>query len=325
MDPRQQALEYVKSLATSHTLTREELVAAYEAGAGTHTGAEAQTRYAQILYYIGGAIVFLGISIFVWQNWSTLSFPTKMLATMGGGIAAYVVALLFGRQEKFEGVSAAFYLISALVLPLGLYVVFENAGMDIGDSGVQTLIAGILFVVFIASFLLMRKTVLALFSILFGTILFYTTTNYLVGQNPYYDWWKFSEYRVLISGLAYLLLGYGLARGRYAGLSGFLYGFGILGFLGAALALGGWEPSQNMFWELLFPFLVFSALYVSVYLKSRVFLVFGALFLMVYILKITSEYFTSGLGWPLSLVVAGLLMIGVGYLSIALNKKYLRA
>jgi hypothetical protein len=45
--------------------------------------------------------------------------------------------------------------------------------------------------------------------------------------------------------------------------------------------------------------------------------------LIFYILKLTGEYFTSGLGWPLSLVLAGLAIIGIGYYAVKLNKKYL--
>ena len=45
---------------------------------------------------------------------------------------------------------------------------------------------------------------------------------------------------------------------------------------------------------------------------------------MFYILKITSEYFTEGLGWPLALVLAGLAMIGVGYVSLSVSRKYLK-
>ena len=33
--------------------------------------------------------------------------------------------------------------------------------------------------------------------------------------------------------------------------------------------------------------------------------------------------FVAG-GWPLALVVCGLAMIGVGYISVSLNRKYLR-
>ena len=134
--------------------------------------------------------------------------------------------------------------------------------------------------------------------------------------------WNFFEYRMLVAGISYLLIGYAFAKNEKAPLSGFLYSFGILGFLGAAFALGGWSPTQNVFWELIFPGLALGTLFMSVYLKTRSFLTFGSLFLMIYILKITGEYFTSGLGWPLSLVLAGLMLIAVGYLYVYLKKKY---
>ena len=80
--------------------------------------------------------------------------------------------------------------------------------------------------------------------------------------------------------------------------------------------------TQNVFWELIFPGLALATLFVSVPLKAKSFLTFGALFLMSYILKITAEYFTSGLGWPLALVLAGLMLIAVGYLYVFIKKKY---
>lgn len=147
----------------------------------------------------------------------------------------------------------------------------------------------------------------------------------MVGGGPYFDDWKFHEYRVLVASIAYMLLGYAFSKNERAPLQGFLYSFGILGFLGAALTLGGWEPNQNVFWELIYPGFVFGALFLSVHVKSNAFLTLGTLFLMAYILKITSEYFSSGLGWPLALVIAGLAMIGVGYMSLSLKKKYLSA
>jgi hypothetical protein len=44
--------------------------------------------------------------------------------------------------------------------------------------------------------------------------------------------------------------------------------------------------------------------------------------MMAYIMKITSEYFTQGLGWPMALIIAGLGVMGTGYLAFYLNKKY---
>lgn len=327
MATKEEILQYIKDLAAQKVITKDEMDAAYDAGRGIKTDQILVKKLgvAEILYYIGGAIVFLGISILLWQNWSTLSFATKVLSTLGAGVAAYFVGLLFSREEKTETVGSAFYLISALVTPIGLYVVFDNAGFDASSSGSQSLISGILLGTYLLSYLVFRKNVFTLFGILFGTWYFFSFTSFLVGGSPYFDYWKFYQYRILIAGLAYILLGYAFSKNDRAPLSGFLHGFGILWFLGAALSLGGWEPRQNVFWELVFPGLVFGTLFLSVYVKSKAFLTWGTLFLMIYILKITKEYFTSGLGWPLSLVIAGLMLIAVGYMSVYLKKKYITA
>ena len=87
--------------------------------------------------------------------------------------------------------------------------------------------------------------------------------------------------------------------------------------------LGGWSPDASVLWELLFPGLVFGMMFLSVHLRAKSFLVFGAIFLMIYILQITGEYFQEGLGWPLALALARLALIGVGYMAVYVNNKYL--
>lgn len=325
MTTKEEVLQYIKTLGAQSFVTKDELISAYDDGSGIKTDKVLKKNLgiAEILYYIGGAVVFLGISILLWQNWSILGFGTKVLATLGAGVAAYLAGILFSRDERTETVGSAFHLISALVMPIGLYVVFDNAGFDAGSYASQSLISGILFGTYLLSFFVFRKNIFTLFSVIFGTWLFFSFTSFIVGSGPYFDDWDFYEYRVLVAGLAYILLGYAFSKNEQSSLSGFLYSFGILGFLGSALSLGGWEPRQNVFWELIFPILVFGALFLSVKIKSKAFLTWGTLFLMAYILKITSEYFSSSLGWPLALVIAGLAMIGVGYMSIVLKKKYL--
>ena len=327
MATKEEVLQSVRTLAGQKAVTQDELVAAYREGSGMKVDHVFMHKLGitEILYYIGGAIVFLGIAILLAQNWSTLGFATKVLATLGAGVAAYFVGLVFGRDERTETVGSAFYLISSLVTPIGLYVVFDNAGFDASSFGSQSLISGILLATYLASYFVFRKNVFTVFSILFGTWFFFSFTGFLISSGAYYTDWEFYEYRVLVVGLAYLLLGYSFSKNERAPLSAFLYSFGILGFLGSAMALGGWDPNQNAFWELIFPGLVFGTLFLSVYLKSKSFLTWGTLFLMAYILKITSEYFSTGLGWPLALVIAGLAMIGAGYLSLSLKKKYLVA
>ncbi len=327
MARKEEALRYIKTLAEQKVLTREELNTAFDAGSSSKTDVVPTKKLgiSEILFYIGGAIVFLGIAILLFQNWSTLSFATKVLATLGAGVAAYCVGVLFSRDERMEAAGSAFFLISALVIPMGLYVVFDHAGFDADGYGSQSVISGILFGMYLLSYAVFRRHVFTFFSILFGTWLFFSLTSFMTRGGAFYDIWKFYEYRALATGIAYMLIGYAFSKNGHAPLSNFLYGFGIIGFLGSALSLGGWKPNQNIFWELIYPALIFGALFLSVHIRSKSFLTWGTLFLMAYILKITSEYFSTGLGWPLALVIAGLSVIGAGYMSLSLKKKYLSA
>ncbi|MDD5584879.1 MAG: hypothetical protein PHV55_07490, partial [Candidatus Omnitrophica bacterium] len=184
-------------------------------------------------------------------------------------------------------------------------------------------LAGILFIAYGLSYLVFKKNIFTIFNIIFGTWLFFSLTDLFVGKSSYLPLRHFNEYRVLATGLSYMLLGYHFSRVQRNVLSKWLYAIGTLGFLGAALALGGWTPKQNIFWEMLFPGLCFGIIFLSIYLKSKSFLVFGSLYLIGYFLKITAEYFAQNLGWPLALILMGLALVFIGYFSFYLNRKYL--
>lgn len=324
---KKETLHNISALAAKQAITKEELNEAFDAGNQPRLEIETPKKFsaAEILYYIGGAVVFLGIAILLSQNWSILGFSTKVLATLGSGSAVYVVGILLSQDARTNTASSAFYLISALITPLGLWVIFDHAGFDANSYSTQSLISGILLVIYLGSYFILRKNIFILFSIIFATWLFFSFTNFLVGSAPFFSEWKYYMYRTLAVSTSYILLGYAFSKNKHIPLSGFLYGFGIFGFLGAALALSSWKPHQNLFWELIYPVLVFGALFLSVRIKNKTFLLCGTLFLMAYILKITSEHFSHGLGWPFALVLSGLAMIGVGYISLIIKKKYLSA
>jgi hypothetical protein len=145
-----------------------------------------------------------------------------------------------------------------------------------------------------------------------------------MGHRPEIRAWKLHEYRWLIIGAVYCLLGHGFAKDDRRALTGPLYGFGVMFFLGAGFVLCGWKPNQSYVWEALYPGLVFGVLFLSVFLKSKSFLTFGTLALIGYVGRITMEYFKDSLGWPLSLVLIGFSLMGLGYAAVALNRRYIR-
>jgi MFS family permease len=320
-------LNSVRQLAAQNLLNKQELLEAfYGSSENSSVKAEAGLKISDILYFIGAAIIFLGVSVLVYQNWDVYNSITRIAITIGSCLAAFIVAIVLNKYENFQKASNGFFMLFGLLAPLALNVVFFESGVDYATNSIQAAIFAILAAVFASAFYYFRKTILLLFLILFSSGLFHFVINLLVGSNfSSEDQVKIYEYRFLILGLGYMLLGYYFSSTLRKSLSGFLNGFGSLMFLGSAMALGGYSPNENIFWELIYPVLVFGLLFLSVYVKSKAYLVFGSLFLIGYILKLTGEYFTTGLGWPLALVLAGLAIMGVGYYAVKLNKKYFQA
>lgn len=320
-------LRSIADLAAQKLISKEEVLKAFgDAGCKEQPASAraAQTRsMGEIVSYIGGGIVVMGIAIFIGQHWSELATATRILATLGSGIAAFTLGVIFSRSERFNLLSQVFFFISALTMPAGLSITFDSAGWDMGSTLTHTMLSGTLFCVYGAAYWLFKKGVFNIFNIIFGTWFFFSFTDALITKSTQTLSYKFDEYRVLAVGLSYVLIGYHFSRVRKHVLSKWLYALGVIGFLGAALALGGWDPKQNFFWELLFPGLCFGVVYLSIYLRSKIFLVFGALYLIGYFLKITGEYFAKSLGWPLALIILGFVLIFIGYFSFYFNKKYL--
>jgi len=334
-----EVLEDIKLLSSDSLITKEELLTAYCEGKGKSVGDRTdidkqgpassvgvtknkKLGLPEVFSYLGGGIVFIGIAILIIQNWSTLNFITKILVTLWVGIIAYAVAVYFGKSEKTENASMAFHVIAALVLPIGLFVLLDDLGLATADWWAHSIVSTTLFVVYIGSYFTFRKVIFTFFSVVFGTWLFFSVTN-LFFNDSITDGWQFFQYRLMFAGLVYILMGYLFAKSRNSHLTSSLYGFGCFGVLFSAFTLCGWSPNQNYFWEIISPVLVFASIYLSVKLKAISFLIFGTIFLMAYILRMTSEYFASSLGWPIALVISGLAMIGVGYISFSFKQKYL--
>lgn len=322
---KQELLQELSSRVASGDLTRNEVLEAL--GAEQPESAIDKSRVAAalstILYYIGGGVVFLGMIFLIAQEWDHFGTGMKIFVTLGSGIAAFIMGVLFSGQERLGAAGPAFFLIAALLLPLGLLVTYDEAGIDVDRLTAQIQIGGILFAAYLSAYALMHKNVLLTFSFIFGTWLFFALTDYMISGAPMIDDWSFINYRILFAGLAFMLLGYSFVGSEREPLTGWLYFFGVFGFLGAGLALGEWKPNQSAFWEAVYPGLVFGIIFLSTHIKSRIFLIFGSIALGAYLTKITAEYFSDSLGWAFSLVLVGFFLMGVAYLAVRVNRRHI--
>ena len=318
---KSELLKSVTKLAKSGKLKKDELLAAFNKGAKT----ESHFKMSNILYYLGAIVVIIGIIILVTENWDLLNDVSKILVTLGSSIAAFLSAVLIGQKEKFKNVSLSFFLVSMIIMPFGFGVSLDIFGYDVGDIFIMLLMSMMSFVIALVSYFVFKNNIFLIFCILFGTWFYFMILEFLFEDSMIIDDEEFWHYRTLALGISYLLIGHHLLKEKKNILSNVLFTFGSLFFLGAALFLGGWEPYQNIFWEIMFPGLAFGIIFLSTYLKRLVFLIVGSGALIIYIFKITSEYFTDTLGWPLSLVIVGLSLIAIGYLFVHLNKKYIKS
>lgn len=320
---KEDLLQQLTRLLESGELTQQEVMQAIAAQEPYDTSSTDQTsRLSAVLFFIGGGVVFLGMVFLIAQEWNHFGTGTKIAVTLGSGLAAFASGVLFSLQQRLGAAGPAFFLISGLLLPGGVFVSYDEAGVDVGDIATQIQIAAILFMAYLGGYLVLRKNILLVFALIFGSWLFFAVTNQMVSGAPTIDDSQFINYRILFSGLAFMFLGYSFVGSERKALTSWLYAIGVLAFLGAGFALGEWKPSQNVFWEAVYPGLVFGIIFLSTHLKSRILLIFASLALGAFLIKITAEYFEDSLGWAFSLVIIGFMLMGVAYLAVRVNQRY---
>ena len=99
---KQQVLAELRQLALSGRLAEEVLAVMPVGSSGQSEVLKQHFTLSEIMYYIGGGIVFLGICVLAYQNWDNFSSFLRIFVTLGSFVAAFVVGSLLYRYEKFK-------------------------------------------------------------------------------------------------------------------------------------------------------------------------------------------------------------------------------
>lgn len=273
-------------------------------------------------YGIGAIIAIVGVVILVGQNWQEIGFLGRILSTMGVCLVTYISALLFGKPEQ-NLISSSMFVISTALLPLSSYVLLEEAGIKF-DWKSQLVTALVALLLFLVAWKISKKNILALISLGFSSWAYYALIMKVVEYSSNNS--DILKWATMLIGISYIILAYSYKKIWPANddldeiekdrIQGIVYGLGTLGVLGAGISIGG-------VFDLIFIAMIFGAFYGSVYLRSRMMLILGALFLMGHIVKLTSKYFVNSIGWPVALIIVGFLIIGIGYMTFYLNRRFI--
>jgi len=277
----------------------------------------------KIFNYIGCALIFFGIAFFISINWAALNDSVKIFSTFGAAVTAYFVGMLLHLAKK-EAVSSAFFMLSALVLPIGLYVVLDLYGQSADALKINVIVSAICLAVFLSSHLFLPRTIFVLFVVIFGSFFFIDFIDFTLDRGNILLR-NVSEYEFLILGVSYILLGYYIALDKIYPLSGPLYFFGSIFILSSSYSLGGLycQTSGISMWQIITALLIFCAFMLSVPLKSKSFLYVGAIFLTGYLIDMSTRFsqIFGHYGWPLMLVFAGFILMLIGYLIYYIHHK----
>lgn len=310
---RAEALHTIAALARQHGLSAQDIAAALGdaagGGPGTADAVRSRGRLVRVLGYIGGTFVFAGISVFIALQWDAMTPAARVVITFGSGLTAFVLAVLSHRDPRFEKAATPLFLIAAFLQPTGLLVLFEEYGTG-GDWRWAVAIAcGTMAAQFAAVFASLGLSTLLFICTLFSALFGWTAFDLMDMTG---------EWIALVIGTSLVLAAIGVDRTRHREVTPSWYLVG--GF--AALA-GLFELVERTPIELTFLLAAAGMVYLSVALQSRPLLIVGTLAILAYTGWFTSEHFADSVGWPIALVVFGLLLIGLSALALRIDRRYL--
>lgn len=325
-DHKKETLEQIKNLIASGELNQDEVIDFVNSLNTSGTVSVKNTLVTKILYVIGGIITLSGVLVLLSNNWDAIGFIGQWCITVGLGLALYINACMTARKNDFDTLSQVLFTVSSILLLWGGYVWYDHvfnvsaytyyAGADLAVE--STLIGTILFAVFASALYAFKKPILhviaaALFSLAYYSIVVHFLDKYTQSYDYGYVF-DLGFYSMMLLGAAYIMYGYWLKNLQRVYNVFSFFGFGTV--LLAGLLLGD-------MWDFLYAFLAIGSVALSIRIRNSIGLVLTSVAIGAYCIKISLRYFADSLGFSFILLGSGLLIIGLGYLTYYLNKKYI--
>jgi hypothetical protein len=317
VDDRVRALGDIAALARQHGLSAWEIAVALgepvePAATSSATPPEGRARavLVRVLGFLGGTFVFAGIGVFIALQWDAMNTAARIIVTLGSGLAAFVLAALSSRDARFTRATTPLILVAAALEPTGMGVAFHELGSG-GDWRWATLIiGGTLALQFGMALVAMRRTTLLFLCMWYGLVFCWTAFDLLQVDG---------NLTAVVLGGSILLAAVGVARTAHRDITPFWY------FIGAAAFLGGlFDLVERTFLEVGFLAAAAGVMYLSVAVHSRTLLVVATLAVLAYTGWFTGQHFANSIGWPLALIVFGILMIGLSALAFRIDREYVQ-
>ncbi len=309
MTSKDAALAEIVEIARQHDISGQEIVRELGTASQNVAGNAGSSIVRQLLAYVGGIFVFAGILIYIAMFWEEMNSAARIIITQGSGLVALILAVLMLNQDKFARAVTPLFLTAAWLQPIGIMVAFDELG---SGGNPQHAVLATTTVMLLQSVLILPRyprSVPVFVALGFGVLTWWNLFD-LLGIDE--------DFNIMITGLFLMLVTYGIDQTPHRSITPFWYFLGSALFFWAAFELLEGTPA-NVLYLGICAFMI----YVSTLARSRTLLFTSTLAMMGYLGYFTSEYFVNSAGWPIALIVTGLILIGLSNLALRINRKYI--
>jgi len=309
MTAKEQALQQIADIAREHNLTPPEILA--ELSPSKEASDSKSTILTRLFGYLGGIFVLAGLGVFIEMQWEEMNAIARITITLGSGIAAFVMALVAAEDERWEKTVTPLFLLAALLQPTGILLTLDEFSSGGDERHAILLTSGVLLIQQTLIFLKTRRTVLLFMSLIFA-VSFYGTAM---------DLFDLDEDLIAFTlGLSVLLVTHSIDRTRHAVITPFWC------FVSStAMMTGLFSLIRDSLLEIVFLGAACGLVFLSTWVKSRSVLFVGTVAILGYVGYYTAENFSEAVGWPIALIIFGLLLIGLSAVAFRINRKYIAA
>jgi len=278
----------------------------------------------EILVYLGSLIIFLALVFFVLLNWRRFGSIGRIVTVLIPTVLMFVLGWWLSRSKRVQlrRGAQALWLVACLLSGLVFGVIFYEMGfldLDIGPGDPMILVSCLLATILAgtAFILLPSITQSIAFHICGSAVLFSFIgwlSHILPPLNDFYEALGILAIGLLFGSL-WLALSEWLRAREKKGLVIVSRIFGALTILFFSLvsAMDKYpETWQNTVMEAIAFLASISFITVSMKKQSQTFLYSGSAFLLFWITYINFEHFADRIGMPVTLLIIGALLIGLG-------------
>lgn len=300
---KQDAIEKILLLMQEHAITLNEIKTRLEPVEKKNSSSLIKKFFG----FVGVTFIFCGLVIYMSEHWAMMNSAARIIITLGVGVALFFFAIIASRDTRYEKMLTPLFILAALFETGGMFVAIKELFSSSGDLRYAALLVfGTLFTQQIIAFAKIQRTSL-LFTSLFFAWAATTILLDLLGMK--------SDYISLSIGFSLTCIAYGLTKTSHHSLSPIGYLIGSTLFLwGMFLVL------QHTSFELVFLGISILTVYISTLLSSRMLLLTGTASMISYISYFTNKHFVDSVGWPIALILCGMMILVIGAVAMNLGK-----